>query len=133
MQIVGQGTDVWRWDCSEDTFRARRKCLRVSTYRFDADTQNLLISLPSPKLNHALLSRSEVVALINTLHRFTESLHAVNNFRTIWADAEKAKKQTLLDATEVQNIPKASVSVCNGYIVALTRKISCADEAFADK
>ncbi|KAJ6499091.1 hypothetical protein C8R45DRAFT_981077 [Mycena sanguinolenta] len=34
--------------------------------------------------NHNLLQRSEVVALINTLHRFSESLEAVENFREMW-------------------------------------------------
>ena len=33
-----------------------------------------------------MLHRSEVVALINTLHRFSESLEAVNDFRTMWAE-----------------------------------------------
>jgi len=33
------------------------------------------------------LQRSEVVALINTLHRFSESLEAVNDFREMWAVA----------------------------------------------
>jgi hypothetical protein len=31
----------------------------------------------SPKKNPGLLSRSEIVALFNTLHRFSESLHSV--------------------------------------------------------
>ena len=39
----------------------------------------------SPHSNRNLLTRSEVVALINTLHRFAESLHAVNLFRGMWA------------------------------------------------
>jgi len=39
----------------------------------------------SPYSNRNLLTRSEVVALINTLHRFAESLHAVNLFRGMWA------------------------------------------------
>ena len=38
----------------------------------------------SPHSNRNLLTRSEVVALINTLHRFAESLHAVNLFRGMW-------------------------------------------------
>ena len=52
-----------------------------------------------PKVNHDLLTRSEVVSLINTLHRFTESLHAVNNFRVMWQEAEKSKQEVLLDST----------------------------------
>jgi len=38
-----------------------------------------------PLSNRNLLTRSEVVALINTLHRFAESLHAINLFRGMWA------------------------------------------------
>ncbi|KEP49843.1 endoplasmic oxidoreductin 1 [Rhizoctonia solani 123E] len=37
-----------------------------------------------PRINPNLLQRAEVVALINTLHRFTESLHAVEKFRKMW-------------------------------------------------
>lgn len=43
------------------------------------------IADPSPKLNPNLLQRSEVVALFNTLHRVTESLAAVEDFRRIYA------------------------------------------------
>lgn len=39
----------------------------------------------SPQANPNLLQRSEVVALINTLHRFTESLEFVDEFREMWA------------------------------------------------
>ncbi|KAG8834481.1 hypothetical protein FRC17_008537 [Serendipita sp. 399] len=41
-----------------------------------------------PEINPHLLQRSEVVALINTAHRFTESLHFVDEFRRLWAIAE---------------------------------------------
>ncbi|KAH8828232.1 endoplasmic reticulum Oxidoreductin 1-domain-containing protein [Flagelloscypha sp. PMI_526] len=34
-----------------------------------------------PTRNHELLQRSELVALFNTLHRFSESLHAINTFQ----------------------------------------------------
>lgn len=64
----------------------------------------------SPTINHSLLSRSEVVSLVNTLHRFTESLHAVNNFRKMWAEAEKTNKQVLLDETAAHDAPKVITS-----------------------
>ncbi|KAG8682470.1 hypothetical protein FRC11_014831 [Ceratobasidium sp. 423] len=48
-----------------------------------------------PRINPNLLQRAEVVALINTLHRFTESLHAVEKFRKMW---------------EVENGPAVSVT-----------------------
>ncbi|KAL7415279.1 endoplasmic reticulum Oxidoreductin 1-domain-containing protein [Mrakia frigida] len=51
-----------------------------------------------PKINPGLLSRSEIVSLFNTLHRFSESLHAVEEFRKLYAEAKKAgggeKKKT---------------------------------------
>ncbi|EJD02770.1 endoplasmic oxidoreductin-1 [Fomitiporia mediterranea MF3/22] len=49
-----------------------------------------------PAANTNLLTRSEVVALINTLHRFTESLQYVNNFRKIWADAPDDEYEELI-------------------------------------
>jgi len=42
----------------------------------------------SPTANPNLLQRSELVALINTLHRFSESLHAADFFRKEWAKME---------------------------------------------
>ncbi|OCF61821.1 endoplasmic oxidoreductin 1 [Kwoniella mangroviensis CBS 10435] len=42
-----------------------------------------------PKINPDLLQRSEVVALFNTLHRISESLAAVEEFRQIYAAHQK--------------------------------------------
>lgn len=68
----------------------------------------LLIWIPSPRLNANLLQRSEVVALINTLHRFSESLHAVDVFRRLWRDssAEQSAKLVL----EAEKAVKTPVS-----------------------
>ena len=53
-----------------------------------------------------MLHRSEVVALINTLHRFSESLEAVDDFRMLWA-ATNAKESAKLvqEAEAVASIP----------------------------
>ena len=59
----------------------------------------MLTPVRSPKLNHDLLSRSEVVALINTLNRFTESLVAVNGFRKMWAEQDQGSQGKLLEET----------------------------------
>ena len=59
----------------------------------------------SPKLNHDLLTRSEVVALMNTLHRFTESLRAVNDFRKMWAREAHSQKGKLLAGVEKPENP----------------------------
>ncbi|KAG6829564.1 hypothetical protein H0H87_010896 [Tephrocybe sp. NHM501043] len=53
-----------------------------------------------PHSNANLLQRSEVVALINTLHRFSESLEAVNNFRTIWSSMTTEDSEDLIIKTE---------------------------------
>jgi ERO1-like protein beta len=54
----------------------------------------------SPKTNPNLLQRSEVVALINTLHRLFESLHAVRGFRKMWANTDKEVSEKLLRHAE---------------------------------
>lgn len=75
------------------------------------DQLNYSLEHDSPKLNHNLLSRSEVVALINTLHRFAESLHAVNEFRDMWQREETAQKGKLLE--KVDEASSVSASHCS--------------------
>lgn len=63
----------------------------------------------SPALNQNLLQRSEVVALINTLNRFVESLAAVNDFRKLWAEADSQEEERLIEeavssARSAQNV-----------------------------
>ncbi|KII92731.1 hypothetical protein PLICRDRAFT_172784 [Plicaturopsis crispa FD-325 SS-3] len=53
-----------------------------------------------PRSNANLLQRSEVVALINTLHRFTESLEIVNSFRQMWANTSPADSEELIRDAE---------------------------------
>ena len=48
--------------------------------------------------NPHLLQRAEVVALINTAHRFSESLYAVDGFRNLWAVAEN--REVILENVE---------------------------------
>lgn len=50
----------------------------------------------SPKANTNLLQRSEVVALINTLHRLMESLHMVQDFRRMWAETGAEEEANLV-------------------------------------
>jgi len=50
-----------------------------------------------PSANPNLLQRSEVVALINTLHRFSESLAAVNDFRKLWAAADAQDEERMIE------------------------------------
>ncbi|KAJ7772583.1 hypothetical protein DFH07DRAFT_802407 [Mycena maculata] len=53
-----------------------------------------------PAANHNLLQRSEVVALINTLHRFSESLEAVEDFREMWKGTSEAEGEKLIVEAE---------------------------------
>jgi len=48
-----------------------------------------------PVSNANLLSRQEVVALMNTLHRFTESLHATELFRELWRDTSADESEAI--------------------------------------
>lgn len=65
--------------------------------------------------NPHLLQRAEVVALINTAHRFSESLYAVDEFRRLWAVAEN--REVILSKVEenirVSRITTFPLSVTN--------------------
>ncbi|KAI0663524.1 endoplasmic oxidoreductin [Cubamyces menziesii] len=49
-----------------------------------------------PRANTNLLQRSEVVALLNTLHRLVESLHMVQDFRRMWAESGAGEEAQLV-------------------------------------
>lgn len=51
-------------------------------------------------MNANLLQRSEVVALINTLHRFSESLDMVDRFRQMWSETDDADSDRLIREAE---------------------------------
>jgi len=53
-----------------------------------------------PKSNSNLLQRSEVVALINTLFRFSESLKAVDDFRKLWTKLDRKDSDKIVSETE---------------------------------
>ena len=54
----------------------------------------------SPQANHDLLHRSEVVALINTLFRFSESLKAVDDFRRIWRNLDSSDTRAIVSESD---------------------------------
>lgn len=54
--------------------------------------------ISSPRLNQNLLSRWEIVALLNVLHRFTESLHATEDFRRLWTERKTREREAALKA-----------------------------------
>ncbi|KAH9931060.1 endoplasmic oxidoreductin [Epithele typhae] len=63
-----------------------------------------------PKANVNLLQRSELVALMNTLHRLVESLHVVQNFRRMWSEANADEEARLLEVARsaINKVPKAT-------------------------
>ncbi|KAF9482120.1 endoplasmic oxidoreductin [Pholiota conissans] len=63
-----------------------------------------------PYANSDLLHRSEVVALINTLYRFSESLAAVDDFRRIWRKLDAADTDKIATEVEKSTSPHAKVS-----------------------
>ncbi|KAF8070640.1 hypothetical protein FPV67DRAFT_1488144 [Lyophyllum atratum] len=66
---------------------------------FELDEKTL-----DPYSNANLLQRSEVVALMNTLHRFVESLVAVNKFRSMWSAMSSTDSEDLITKTEQQSV-----------------------------
>ncbi|WWC92854.1 uncharacterized protein L201_007815 [Kwoniella dendrophila CBS 6074] len=56
-----------------------------------------------PKINPDLLQRSEVVALFNTLHRISESLAAVEEFRKIYAATQEEEVNEAKKKAKVKN------------------------------
>ncbi|KAF9568061.1 endoplasmic oxidoreductin [Agrocybe pediades] len=53
-----------------------------------------------PHTNSDLLQRSEVVALMNTLYRFSESLQAVEEFRTMWRALDQKEADKMVKKAE---------------------------------
>jgi len=47
-----------------------------------------------------LLQRSEIVAMMNTLYRFSESLHAVDQFRKMWKNLDAKETSSLVSQAE---------------------------------
>ncbi|KAF9049942.1 hypothetical protein BJ165DRAFT_1455149 [Panaeolus papilionaceus] len=60
-----------------------------------------------PTSNSNLLTRSEVVALMNTLFRFSESLKAVDDFRRLWQQLDSADSEKIVSETEKRVKEKA--------------------------
>jgi hypothetical protein len=80
----------------------------------------------SPSVNPHLLQRSEVVALINTAHRFSESLHFVEEFRTLWAIAED--REVIIKKVE-ENIKVIILHIFHGPLLIYSPESSRCDTA----
>jgi hypothetical protein len=63
----------------------------------------------SPKRNPNLLQRSEIVALMNTLHRISESLQSVDVFRKLYAKTQEEgqNKAIAIEGGGKQALPQA--------------------------
>lgn len=73
----------------------------------------------NPQTNPNLLHRAEVVALFNTLFRFSESLRAVDDFRREWKKLDTQNSQRIIEETEQSTSarkPKPSPMVDEDYL-----------------
>lgn len=71
--------------------------------QMSADCRMILTSplcSSSPKRNPNLLQRSEIVALINTLHRISESLQSVEVFRKLYAKTQEEGQNKAIASPE---------------------------------
>lgn len=82
---------------------------------------------PSPTSNINLLQRSEVVALMNTLYRFSESLVSVDDFRKMWHKLDEPTTREIV--TEIEEIAAAHVS-SKLRAVLVTQTQWCASRAY---
>ncbi|KAI1794119.1 endoplasmic oxidoreductin [Ganoderma leucocontextum] len=96
---------------------------------FELDTMAL-----DPKSNANLLQRSEVVALMNVLHRLVESLHMVQHFRRMWAESGVEEEARLIKVaeSEAESAPKAhhspdanAPSPPQHFLVDLLDRVAC--------
>ncbi|EIW63321.1 endoplasmic oxidoreductin [Trametes versicolor FP-101664 SS1] len=83
-----------------------------------------------PKANTNLLQRSEVVALINTLHRLMESLHMVQDFRRMWAETGAEEEANLVSesasARKAQHSPGVDGSSPSPqFLAGLLDRLAC--------
>ncbi|KAH9892568.1 endoplasmic oxidoreductin [Cubamyces lactineus] len=83
-----------------------------------------------PKANTNLLQRSEVVALLNTLHRLVESLHMVQDFRRMWAESGAEDEAQLVaeaaSAHKARHSPGASAhDAPQQFLSDVLERIAC--------
>ncbi|EKM80705.1 hypothetical protein AGABI1DRAFT_112451 [Agaricus bisporus var. burnettii JB137-S8] len=71
----------------------------------------------NPRTNRDFLHRAEMIALFNTLFRFSESIRAVDDFRREWKELDEAESRKLIKETErtTSARPKPSPHVDEKY------------------
>ena len=67
-----------------------------------------------------LLQRTEIVAMMNTLYRFSESLKAVDDFRKMWRDLDTNESHSLAAKAEAAATAVVRVLFCCSARNALT-------------
>ncbi|KAK4686050.1 hypothetical protein P7C73_g4084, partial [Tremellales sp. Uapishka_1] len=75
-----------------------------------------------PKVNPDLLQRSEVVALFNTLHRISESLAGIDDFRKIYARTQAVEEKAAKERKAERERSKRPQPPANGgrlYVLAI--------------
>jgi hypothetical protein len=83
MSSVGKGADNGASNGHEGAIRdggQGLECVHSLGHRLSSLTYQY-----SPRVNSNLLPRSEIVALFNTFHCFSEGLEFVNDFRGLWS------------------------------------------------
>ena len=66
-----------------------------------------------------VLSRSEVVAFVNTLHRLSESLAAVDKFRLLWAQRNDERDELKLSGVEEEEDVSAATATSAGHVASI--------------
>ncbi|KJA20747.1 hypothetical protein HYPSUDRAFT_42833 [Hypholoma sublateritium FD-334 SS-4] len=78
-----------------------------------------------PNTNSDLLHRSEVVALINTLFRFSESLKAVETFRRMWRELDEADTEKIASEVEKATAPHSKTHGASEDISSNIFDVAC--------
>jgi hypothetical protein len=102
--LFGWRTDGWERGKELARVRRREKTSTLDTSPFPISVVNNADF--SPKINPDLLQRSEVVALFNTLHRTSESLAAVEQFRQMYKETQDAEAAAAKTRAEQKLKPK---------------------------
>jgi len=106
MPPLGQSANNGTGDCTQSLVWARWESFRVCPLP-SCQRQRCAYQWLSPRTNVNLLQRSEVVALINTLFRLSESLSAVEEFRRMWRALDEPSSQRIV--SEIEDTTSAQV------------------------
>lgn len=99
-------------------------------FSYDAPSPPPSLGTSSTELDDPKLSRGEVVAFINTLHRLSESLNAVEKFRSLWsqrtAKVEVEAESEESEEDEVDELEEAIVAEVEEAVAEAVRRAEAA-------